>query len=172
MVHPQSNCKTVEDSTPRCHSSFVPLPPCNLPLVCDGLLGGGGGGSHQVTVPPPPRRILEWPKKTFLRRLWHLLFPMLFGPSDGLGGGGGLQGGRLQRGGGGCKKEGGRCASPDMSVALPMNMLETPVTTTKSRNIYCSTTFCVPPSEPPSKAPPIPHHHFQLSWFAFVVFCT
>ena len=45
-------------------------------------------------APPPPPEFYYDLKTNFLRRLWRLVFPMLFGPSDGLpGGGGGLQGG-------------------------------------------------------------------------------
>ena len=59
-----------------------------------------GRGGHQLTVPPNQFQCNL--KKFFL---WRLVFPMLFGPSDGpppFGGGGDCKGGGYRGGGGGC----------------------------------------------------------------------
>ena len=60
-------------------------------------MGGGSPGDG----PPQPQFQCNL-RKIFLRHLWRLVVPMLFGPSDGPphGRGGIAKGGGLQRGGG------------------------------------------------------------------------
>ena len=91
------HCLTVGQGSPSCCQTarFPLLPPAPLVTPPPPL----GGGRSPSDGPPQPQFQGNL-KKNFLRRLWCLVFPMLFGPSDGPPhGGGGLQRGGDYKGG-------------------------------------------------------------------------
>ena len=61
---------------------MLPPAPLVIPPIMSGRSPPGGGGSPSNSHPPQPQFQCDL-KKIFLRRLWRLVFAMLFGLSDG-----------------------------------------------------------------------------------------
>ena len=88
-------------------TATTPRPPCNL-LSGRSPSWGGGGGRSPSDGPPQPQSQCNL-KKNVLRRLRRLVFPMLFGSSDGpLMEGGDCKGWGITRGAGGTTATMGR----------------------------------------------------------------